>query len=310
MDFTFSIIIRAYNAEKYIQDAVDSILNQKCKCPIEVLILYDEGSTDNTLKKIEELLNMPKPENITLRVIRHPRTTPFRALQIGFREARGEYVTILDYDNIYPPEYLETVLQIAENYPEATFLFTKALIIEDNKKTEKVLVEIPADIYDIRRQLITNYIDTSTQIIKKPCKKTIENLLDKLQYNYFDWVTEDWLIATIALKFCKPLYVKDAYIFYRIHESNTGYIGPPTRDNVIKKLYNTDREIKTLIAMFYIFNDRKIALTIADSLIDRYLRTLRLLSRLLHVSPVRLFLLTNLRFISLGFAKIKSYLKL
>lgn len=310
MDFTFSVIIRAYNAEKYIQDAVYSILNQKCRCPIEIIILYDEGSTDNTLEKLEELQKMPMPENIALKIIRHPRTTPFRALQIGFREARGEYVTILDYDNMYPPEYLETILQTAEKHPEATFLFSKAYIFTDNQKTEKALVEIPEDIYDIRKQLVSNHIDVNTQIFKKSCKSTIEKLLEKLNYNYFDWIFEDWLIATVALKFCKPLYVKDAYVLYRVHGTNVTYMPSSQEGNLIKRLYNIDRSIKTLIAMLYIFNDREIDLTITTSLIDRYLLILRFLSRYLHVSRLRLLLLINLKFIKLGFAKLKYYLRL
>ena len=310
MDFTFSVIIRAYNAEKYIQDAINSILNQKCKCPIEIIILYDEGSTDNTLKKLEELQKIPMPENIALRIIRHPRTTPFRALQIGFREARGEYVTILDYDNMYPPEYLETILQTAEQHPEATFLFSKAYIFTDNQKTEKALAEIPEDIYDVHRQLVSNHIDANTQIFKKSCKNTIEKLLEKLGYNYFDWIFEDWLIATVALKFCKPLYVKNAYVLYRVHKTNVTYIQSSQEGNLIKILYNIDRIVKTLIAMLYIFDDKKINLDIANSLITYYISIISYISRYLHISRLRLLVLFNLKLIQLSFVKLKSYFKL
>lgn len=43
------MIIRAYNAERYLESAVRSVYAQTCSCPVEVLILYDEGSTDGTL---------------------------------------------------------------------------------------------------------------------------------------------------------------------------------------------------------------------------------------------------------------------
>ena len=110
----FSVIIRAYNAEKYLKDAINSVLNQRCGCNIEVLVLYDEGSTDKTWSVIEEIVkNTNLPHNINLKVIKHPHMSPFRALQLGLKKARGNYVTILDYDNIYPPSYLNTVYNLS-----------------------------------------------------------------------------------------------------------------------------------------------------------------------------------------------------
>lgn len=308
MEPFISVIIRAYNAEKYIRDAISSILNQRCECLIEVIILYDEGSTDGTWEIIEELQGTIDAENIMLRVIRHTHISPFRSLQIGLKEVRGEYVTILDYDNIYPPEYLEIICRIIKEHPEATFLFTRALLVTSEGKVIKELLSIPPNPYDINRLIKGNYIDGNTMVFKKPCKKIIEELSDKLQHRYFDWIFEDWLIAAIGLKFCKPLFVKDAYIYYRSHELNITHGG--TKKDHFKTLFNIEREVKTLTAMSYIFNDNaELRSDIARSLITRYLRLILLSTHILQLPRIKLLSLTTSVILSKGLSKWRSFLK-
>lgn len=66
-----SVIIRAYNASKYIRDAVRSVVNQTCDCPIELLILYDNGSVDNTREILNKLNSEINKQNIRLVVHEH-----------------------------------------------------------------------------------------------------------------------------------------------------------------------------------------------------------------------------------------------
>lgn len=49
-----SVIIRAYNAEKYIRYAINSVLSQDYGSPIEIIVCYDEGTSDNTLSVIKD----------------------------------------------------------------------------------------------------------------------------------------------------------------------------------------------------------------------------------------------------------------
>ncbi|MEL9909443.1 MAG: glycosyltransferase [Ignisphaera sp.] len=305
MEPFISVIIRAYNAEKYIRDAVGSVFNQRCKCPIEVIILYDEGTIDRTLEIIEELQETVDAENTMLRVIRHTHISPFRSLQIGLKEARGEYVTILDYDNMYLPEYLEMIRKNTEEHPEATFLFTRAMMVAKDGKIIKELVSIPENPYDINRLIKWNYIDGNTIVLKRTCKEIVEKLLSKLQHRSFDWIYEDWLIAAIGLRFCKPLFVKDAFVYYRVHESNTTY---SLSNDYIKTLFNIERDVNTLIAMSYIFNgDEKLRSQIAKSLMSRYLRFIMISTHILQLSHTKLLSLTASMALSKVFSKRKLF---
>ena len=98
-----SIIMPAYNAEKFIEDAVESILNQTYS-NFELLIC-DDGSTDNTVKIIESFSD----DRIFLfknnQNIGNLETTNFL-----FRKCKGDYITIQDADDFSFPNRLEILL--------------------------------------------------------------------------------------------------------------------------------------------------------------------------------------------------------
>ncbi|MGC8870376.1 MAG: glycosyltransferase family 2 protein, partial [Brevinematia bacterium] len=101
-----SVIIRAFNSEKYIKYALQSILDQEYEGVITTIICYDDGSSDKTLDVVSEFSER-SPPNRPVKIIKHTHLTPFRALQkCGFENLEGEYIFFLDYDNYYPSNYV------------------------------------------------------------------------------------------------------------------------------------------------------------------------------------------------------------
>jgi len=89
-----SVIIPAYNAEAFINDALESVLAQDYR-PIEVIVV-DDGSSDNTAR-IAERFGQP--------VICHRQKNsgPPAARNLGLSIAQGEYIGFLDADDLYEP---------------------------------------------------------------------------------------------------------------------------------------------------------------------------------------------------------------
>jgi teichuronic acid biosynthesis glycosyltransferase TuaG len=98
-----SVVITAYNAERFIRDAVRSILGQT-HADLECLVI-DDGSTDGTLRTVREGVADPR-----LRVIEAGRIGRGRALNLGLRESRGRYIAIQDADDLSHPRRLEIEL--------------------------------------------------------------------------------------------------------------------------------------------------------------------------------------------------------
>lgn len=90
----FSIIIPAYNVEKYIGDCLDSILKQMFR-DFEIILIND-GSADNTL----DLMNLYAAQSSKIRVIHFDKNQGAAAARNrGIREAKGKYILFVDADD-------------------------------------------------------------------------------------------------------------------------------------------------------------------------------------------------------------------
>jgi len=91
-----SAIIPAYNAEKYLSQAIDSVLAQTYR-PIEIVVT-DDGSTDSTAA-----IARSYPE---VRYVHQPNQGPPVARNAGLANSAGEMIAFLDADDYWPPHYL------------------------------------------------------------------------------------------------------------------------------------------------------------------------------------------------------------
>lgn len=103
-----TVLMPIYNAERYLCDAIDSLLRQTSDA--WKLICIDDGSTDGSAKMVEEYCQ--KDERITL--IKQPNAGPAVARAKAIQLADTEYVSILDSDDIYSSDYVELMLKRAE----------------------------------------------------------------------------------------------------------------------------------------------------------------------------------------------------
>ena len=100
-----SIIVPAYNAEKFIDKCIRSVLNQSY--PNLELILVDDGSTDETGKICEEYAS----KDTRVRVIHKKNSGVSAARNMGLSSAIGEYVVFLDSDDWLDEDIVELALK-------------------------------------------------------------------------------------------------------------------------------------------------------------------------------------------------------
>lgn len=100
-----SIVIPAYNAEKYIKDTVCSVLGQITDYRYEVIIIND-GSTDNTLEIIYK--EFGKIENIIILSKHNSGVAETR--NVGIKKAKGNYIYFLDSDDLLKSNMIENLL--------------------------------------------------------------------------------------------------------------------------------------------------------------------------------------------------------
>lgn len=258
-----SVIIRAYNAGKFIEKAIASVLEQDYSGSIEIIVCYDEGSTDDTLEIVNKITQKSTASNRRIKVIKHTHTTPFRAMvECGFRNAKGYFIKPLDSDNYIPPYWLFQAVKIMLE-KDKSFGFCQALIVDEHGNVVGQLGEKPGNPYDTARLIKSQYIDINEMIFRHDCIESIMNMIKFVDHRYYDMLIDDWLYGVLALKLCQPIYLTDLNVFYTIHSSNL-YGGNISFEkfmlrmesnvkcllalNKINKLTNilTDRELKEL----------------------------------------------------------------
>ncbi|MBP1684242.1 MAG: putative Sugar transferase-a glycosyl transferase [Deltaproteobacteria bacterium] len=104
-----SCIVPVFNGERYLSEALDSILTQTY-APVE-LIVVDDGSTDGTAAVLAGYSER-------VRALRQPNAGPVAARNQGLRAAQGEFVAFLDADDVWHREKLARQMARFEARPE------------------------------------------------------------------------------------------------------------------------------------------------------------------------------------------------
>src|SRR5918996_2481069 len=111
-----SVVMPAYNAAVYLDEAVTSILNQTFR-EFEFIVIND-GSTDDTVS----ILDKYEKSDSRIRVYHQENQGMIAALNRGCRLARGKYIARMDADDISLPRRFERQLEFMEGHPQIGIL--------------------------------------------------------------------------------------------------------------------------------------------------------------------------------------------
>jgi glycosyltransferase involved in cell wall biosynthesis len=136
MEMRVSVIMAVYNASDFLDDAISSVLSQTY--PHFELILINDFSTDCSAQIIQKYLD--QDERIVF--IDNPKNLG-RALtrNIGLERAQGEYIAVLDADDVAMPDRLEKQIMFLDQNPDIFLLGTGAVRIDE--KGNKIGIHTP-----------------------------------------------------------------------------------------------------------------------------------------------------------------------
>ena len=209
-----TVLMSVYNGEKYLQEAIDSILRQTFK-DFEFLIIND-GSTDKT-GEILESYNNPR-----IKIINNEKNIGLtKSLNKGLRLARGEYIARQDADDISMPERLEKEVEFLEMHQDYAVVGTFAKIINENSE---ILYFLERPVEDLKIREIfkkDNCIIHGSSMIRRAC------LSDTGFYNELIIRSQDYeLWLRLSKKYRLANIPKYLYI-WRKHDENieAKYVG-------------------------------------------------------------------------------------
>ena len=114
-----SVIMPAYNSEKYISEAIESVISQSCTN--WELIIVDDGSTDQTSEIIDEYA----AKDSRIRAFHRENSGVSAARNFALEIVCGDYITFIDSDDVYNSERLARMLAVFEQNPKCDAVFAE-----------------------------------------------------------------------------------------------------------------------------------------------------------------------------------------
>jgi glycosyltransferase involved in cell wall biosynthesis len=138
---SFSVVIRAYQVAGTIAGAVESALGQTV-APLEVIVV-DDGSTDDLKQALA-------PHSGRIVLIHKDHGGAASAFNAGLRAACGDFVAILDADDVYEPERLEALGELARVRPDLDLLMTDSYLEAGGRVVGRFCSHVPFAVEDQR----------------------------------------------------------------------------------------------------------------------------------------------------------------
>lgn len=239
-----SIIIPAYNCEKYIEECIYSILDEiKEQNDIEVLLI-DDGSTDNTYKLCEKFISK------NFKIFKNKNHGVSFSRNYGINRASGKYIMFIDADDTLNPGWLKKIRN--EIKPDSDIIYISGNIV--NRKKDKNL---------ILQEIIGLKTDNKTANFASACSKLYSrDLLQKYKINFDNKIIngEDMIFnVEVLLKANKISYINKSIYKYRINYSSATHI-------FNDKIFKSDRNFHNKLNKILIDNkiDRNIIEEISE----------------------------------------------
>lgn len=159
-----SILITNYNKEKFIKKSVISALSQSYN--LKEVILFDDKSTDNSLKKINRIKNIKILKNKSIKSYSSP-INQINGIIKSFQKSNGEYIFFLDSDDKFKKNKLKKMIELFKKNNQLKIIQDKPFLQKKNKvmnlKKKKHIFSIWPSIYPtsciaLRKKYFTKFL--------------------------------------------------------------------------------------------------------------------------------------------------------
>jgi glycosyltransferase involved in cell wall biosynthesis len=259
-----SVIIPIYNAQEYLEECLDSALNQTYD-KIEI-IAVDDGSTDNSAEILKKYSDK-------IKIISKKNGGTASALNLGIKNMKGEWFKWLSADDVLYPNAVNDLISAAKMLPDKKYILYSNYDIIDSKGdiVDKVIEPDynQLDAFNVKVILLDHFFGNgTTSLIHK-------STIDKFgMFNETIGYKEDyelWL-RYVVLHDCRLYLVPKNLAKYRVHRKQL------TRENVSISLQQTNHIREFILAKIPIEEREKY-----EKAVKNYQKTKSLTSRSRHV---------------------------
>lgn len=236
-----SVAMCTYNGDKYLNNQIESIINQSTK--VDEIVICDDGSTDKTIEITEKYQNsFPN----LIKLYRNETTLKsVKNFEKSINLCSGDIIFLSDQDDIWLENKVETIVNFFDNNPKIDCVATNGYLINDENNLLDlfpiwdIFIELEKRNikYDYFKSIILagNFATGATIAFRKKIIPSIFPFPIIKDFHHDEW------IALILSEQDKFSFINDKLIKYRLHENQQ--VGGVSYKN-------TSKQIKLLVQMF------------------------------------------------------------
>lgn len=209
-----SVVIATYNMGQYINQAIDSILQQTWN-HLEIIVV-DDGSTDNTVDVMAAYKDNPK-----VVYIKNENQGQPKAKNCGIKNTKGDFIAFCDADDLWEPHKLEIQMPLFAN-PKVGVVYSEVSNIDEHNHR---YIKEPNETRHVgivtNFMLIENFVPFGTSVIRRACIEK-NGIFDEEFRMGIDW--DLWLRYSLDWEFA---YTPERTYIYRVWsgQMSTNYRG-------------------------------------------------------------------------------------
>ena len=220
-----SIITPCYNGAQYISQTIDSVLAQTYGD--WEMIIVDDGSKDNSAQIVRAYME----KDSRIKFLQQPNAGSAAARNNGIRNAQGQYIALLDADDLWDPEFLEDQIRFMTEKNATCVCCSYRCIDADGKEILRPVKSKP--VITTKNMMVTNYIGCLSGLYnaEKHGKIYLREELKSIRDDYAYWLD---VVNTQGVAYGNPKVLAS---YRMLANSTTG-----NKKKLIKKQYQFYRQ--------------------------------------------------------------------
>jgi len=205
----FSVIIPLFNKEKYIFDTLKSVINQ-IFVDFEIIIIND-GSSDNSLDIVKSF------NDERIKILNQKNLGLCRSRNNGIKASKGKFIALLDADDLWTEDFLQTIYNLINNYNDYKVFATNVKLLPKNK-----IANLNSKNFNFElTTVISNYFNICKNIFGPSSLVINKNIFEDVGYfnEIVNYGEEDDFYIRCFTNY-NIIYYKDFKSYYRIGVEN------------------------------------------------------------------------------------------
>ncbi|WNZ27244.1 glycosyltransferase [Leptolyngbya sp. NK1-12] len=201
-----TIVTTVYNRERYLDQAIESVLTQTYD-NLELLI-WDDGSTDRSI----EIAHYYAKQDNRVRVIAADHRGQGRALRAAFAQAAGEYIGQVDSDDVLASTALEATAAVLDAQPSIGLVYTDYMVIDEKGwiQGQGERCKIPYS----QERLLIDFMIFHFRLMRRSIYNHVGGIDPGFEY------AEDYELCLRLSEVTEIYQIKQPLYYYRVHQQS------------------------------------------------------------------------------------------